>query len=95
MRKLVSATFAAVLVLSASIGGAGAQEGVPERRLPLQDGFDLPGGDLGPIFEINQSACLEACLTNSACTAVTYNAGARACFPKANPGAGYAPLPAE
>ena len=87
MRKLVSATFAAVLVLSASIGGAGAQEGVPERRLPLQDGFDLPGGDLGPIFEINQSACLEACLTNSACTAVTYNAGARACFPKANPGA--------
>ncbi|TKW68074.1 MAG: alpha-2-macroglobulin [Paracoccus denitrificans] len=87
MRKFVSAGLGACLIISATIGGAIAQDAIPERRLPLQDGFDLPGGDLGPIFEINQSACIEACLANSACTALTYNAGARACFPKANPGA--------
>ncbi|WBU61744.1 alpha-2-macroglobulin family protein [Paracoccus albus] len=74
------------LLIAASVGSAAAQSVIPERRIPLQEGFDLPGGDLGPIFEINQSACIEACLTNEACTSVTYNAGSRACFPKSNPG---------
>ncbi len=84
MRGLVSAAVAVVVMGMAAM--AGAQSVTPQTRLPLQDGFDLPGGDLGPIFNINQAACVQACLTNEACTALTYNAASRACFPKADPG---------
>ncbi|NHF72789.1 alpha-2-macroglobulin family protein [Paracoccus xiamenensis] len=84
MRNVVSAAIATMLMGLATM--AGAQTVTPQARLPLQDGFDLPGGDLGPIFNINQSACVQACLTNESCTALTYNAASRACFPKANPG---------
>ena len=69
MRKAVSAAVGLVLMGLASV--AGAQIVTPTARLPLQDGFDLPGGDLGPIFNINQAACVQACLSNDACTAVT------------------------
>ena len=83
MRRAVSAAVGLVLMGLASV--AGAQSVTPTARLPLQDGFDLPGGDLGPIFNINQAACVQACLSNDACTALTYNAASRACFPKADP----------
>lgn len=63
--------------------GATAQEApLPERRLSLQADTDLPGGDLGPIFDTTLQACVQACISNAACTALTYNERARACFPK-------------
>ncbi|MFD1796364.1 alpha-2-macroglobulin [Paracoccus aurantiacus] len=85
MRRAISAVLGmAFLGLASAVGAQGI---VPQTRIPLQDGFDLPGGDLGPIFNINQSACVQACLANDACTALTYNAASRACFPKAGSGA--------
>lgn len=65
-------------------GTAHAQDDapLPERRLSLQADTDLPGGDLGPIFDTTLQACVQACLGNDACTALTYNERARACFPK-------------
>ena len=85
MRSSAFAAIGAICLWLGMFGVGSAQNAIPERRIPLQNGFDMPGGDLGPIFDINQTACLQSCLKNDACTAVTYNAGARACFPKANP----------
>lgn len=83
MRRIAIA--AAGLVLTGLMMPLSAQEALPPARIVLQDGFDMPGGDLGPIFEIGETACVEACLSNSECSALTYNASSRACFPKANP----------
>lgn len=65
-------------------GGALAQDDapLPERRLSLQADTDLPGGDLGPIFDTTLQACVQACLGNDDCRALTYNQRSRACFPK-------------
>src|SRR5690606_16698965 len=64
-------------------GGALAQDApLPERRLSLQADTDLPGGDLGPIFDTTLQACVQACLGNQDCRALTYNQRSRACFPK-------------
>ncbi len=56
-------------------GGALAQDDapLPERRLSLQADTDLPGGDLGPIFDTTLQACVQACLGNDDCRALTYN----------------------
>ncbi|WP_017998686.1 alpha-2-macroglobulin family protein [Paracoccus sp. N5] len=75
----IAAALAALLL----VGNAQAEEApVPERRLSLQADTDLPGGDLGPIFDTTLQACVQACVANDACTALTYNERARACFPK-------------
>lgn len=75
----IAAALAALLL----VGNAAAQEApVPERRLSLQADTDLPGGDLGPIFDTTLQACVQACIGNDVCTALTYNERARACFPK-------------
>ncbi len=64
-------------------GTAMAQDApLPERRLSLQADTDLPGGDLGPIFDTTLQACVQACVGNADCRALTYNERARACFPK-------------
>ncbi|UFS65675.1 alpha-2-macroglobulin family protein [Paracoccus denitrificans] len=64
-------------------GAALAQDApLPERRLSLQADTDLPGGDLGPIFDTTLQACVQACLGNDDCRALTYNQRSRACFPK-------------
>jgi len=74
------------------IGGTGAlaqDAPLPERRLSLQADTDLPGGDLGPVFDTTLQACVQACLGNDDCRALTYNQRSRACFPKGE-GAGAA-----
>ncbi len=66
--------------------GTGAQPNppplLPDRRVELLADQDLPGGDLGPIFDTTLQACIQACISNNKCEALTYNAAARACFPK-------------
>lgn len=60
---------------------------IPEKRLTLMAGTDLPGGDLQNIFDTTLQACIQACLGDDQCRALTYNERARACFPKSD-GAG-------
>ncbi|MDF3606808.1 alpha-2-macroglobulin family protein [Paracoccus sp. DMF-8] len=55
---------------------------LPERRLDLTAGYDMPGGDLGPIFDTTLQACVNACLNLDSCNGLTFNGQARACFPK-------------
>nr|WP_142663403.1 alpha-2-macroglobulin family protein [Paracoccus laeviglucosivorans] len=67
-----------------------AQEGpIPAKRIQLQADTDMPGGDIGKIFDTTLQACIQACLGDEQCTALTYNQNARACFPKGE-GAGAA-----
>ncbi|SMG36324.1 alpha-2-macroglobulin family protein [Paracoccus sp. J56] len=75
--------FAAILGGLIVSGSAWAQDWqIPDRRLSLQPDTDLPGGDLGPIFDTTLQACVQACLANADCRALTYNERAGACFPK-------------
>ncbi|WP_134725919.1 alpha-2-macroglobulin family protein [Paracoccus luteus] len=80
---------AAALSLLASITPAAAQDqgglaagALPDRRVVLDEGIDLPGNDLASIFDTTQAACVQACVANAGCAAVTYNARSRACFLK-------------
>ncbi|MFT4014791.1 MAG: alpha-2-macroglobulin family protein [Paracoccus sp. (in: a-proteobacteria)] len=81
---------AAVLGLGLGLGldlatapAARAQDApLPPRRVELQADTDLPGGDLGKIFDTTLQACIQACLGDARCHALTYNQNARACFPK-------------
>ncbi|MDO5705705.1 MAG: alpha-2-macroglobulin family protein [Paracoccus sp. (in: a-proteobacteria)] len=71
------------MALTLGAGPVAAETAIPAKRVVLQADTDLPGGDLGPVFNTSQAACVQVCLADDACTALTYNANARACFPKA------------
>lgn len=58
------------------------QAPIPPKRIQLMADTDLPGGDLGKIFDTTLQACIQACLGDDQCQALTYNQNARACFPK-------------
>ncbi len=70
-------------------GGDSALSGspIPERRLTLRADTDMPGGDLAQLFDTTLQACIQACLGNDRCQALTYNERSRACFPKGDAGA--------
>ncbi|MEF3048902.1 alpha-2-macroglobulin family protein [Tabrizicola sp. L79] len=59
---------------------------IPESRMTIVPGIDLPGGDIAQLFDTTIEACEKACLTNSRCTAFTFNTRNGSCFPKAAPG---------
>ena len=88
MRRVIRALvlFGLSSLFAAPISFAQDSSLIPERRLALSQDVDLPGGDLASIFDTTLDACERACLSNSACTAFTFNAKANACFTKANPG---------
>lgn len=59
---------------------------VPQKRAVLSQDSDLPGGDIAQLFDTTLEACERACLSNTQCTAFTFNTRNGSCFPKANPG---------
>jgi hypothetical protein len=87
MRALARTLIATVLLASLPLIGSPAdaqQSPVPERRFVLSENVDLPGGDLASIFDTTIDACERACLTDSRCTAFTFNTRNGSCFPKAD-----------
>lgn len=85
MRGFVLVAIAACLALDPA-AGVSAQDLIPPKRLIYTDNADLPGGDIASLLDTNIQACEVACLSNSRCTALTYNSRAGACFLKADPG---------
>ena len=65
---------------------ATAQEALPDARVIVSRDVDYPGGDLATIFDTTLDACQAACLSNSQCTAFTFNQRSNACFPKVDGG---------
>ncbi|MEP5153425.1 MG2 domain-containing protein, partial [Planktotalea sp.] len=55
---------------------------VPEQRLVYSKDVDFFGSDLTNLFDTTQDACETACLSNSQCTAFTFNQRSNSCFPK-------------
>ncbi|WP_162784719.1 alpha-2-macroglobulin family protein [Paracoccus suum] len=66
---------------------------LPARRVVLDDGFDRPGGDLQQLFNTTREACVAVCLADAQCSALTYNVGSRACFPKGDAAGPLTPFP--
>ncbi|MRX51850.1 alpha-2-macroglobulin [Paracoccus sp. S-4012] len=81
MRGPILAALLAALALPVASQPA-AEAPLPERRVILNEGWDLPGGDLAQLFNTTEAACARACLADTACVALTYNHRSRACFPK-------------
>lgn len=83
------ARFFGALAMLCVLGGGPvlADDLIPDRRLVLLQNADLPGGDLASIFDTTLEACERACLTNTSCTAFTFNSRNGSCFPKAGQGA--------
>lgn len=75
-----------LLVFIAIFGGFAtstlAQELVPDRRLILNRNVDFYGSDLQSIFDTTLEACESACLSQEACTAMTFNTRNASCFLK-------------
>ena len=61
-----------------------AQQSIPERRLVVSQGVDFYGSDLKNIFDTTLEACQNACLSDPACRAFTFNTRSNACFPKSS-----------
>ncbi|WP_050518002.1 alpha-2-macroglobulin family protein [Pseudorhodobacter antarcticus] len=78
----------AVLAGLLAMTGASAQDLVPAKRFMLSQDVDLPGGDIASLFDTDLAACQVACLANTSCTAITFNARNGSCFLKAGAGAG-------
>lgn len=73
-----------LLALTALPALSQQQEVIPERRIEVSENTDFPGNDLRNIFDVTFRDCVTACLTDSRCTAFTYNEKSSACFPKAS-----------
>lgn len=88
MRALILAMFA-TLAMPFWAGQATAQEDplLPQKRITISQGQDLPGGDIAQIFDTTLESCERACLSMAQCTAFTFNTRNGSCFPKAGPGA--------
>ena len=79
MRRVISAAFFALSL----IGTAQAQSSaIPEQRLVYSKDVDFFGADLTNLFDTTLDACERACLSNSQCSAFTFNQKSNACFPK-------------
>lgn len=76
------------LFLLMTVTSVAAQDAplIPQKRLNVVPGVDLPGGDIAQLFDTTLDACEKACLTNSRCTAFTFNTRNNSCFPKQSPG---------
>ena len=79
-----AAALGAVMMMLPSVSRA--QDIVPPKRLIYSENSDLPGGDIGNQLDVTIDACETACLTNSRCTALTFNSRVGACFLKSGPG---------
>lgn len=91
VRTLVLAALAA---LGLGLPGAAQQSpGDAGRRLIVERGVDFPGGDLRAIYSTSLPICVDACLAEPACRALTFNTAASACFLKGAAGS-RAPYPA-
>ncbi len=86
MRGFVTAALAAIFLTLPTL--APAQDLIPERRTVLTQDQDLPGGDIASSLDTTLDACERACLTNSRCTAYTFNTRNGSCFVKSGPGEG-------
>ncbi|MES2665405.1 MAG: alpha-2-macroglobulin family protein [Pseudomonadota bacterium] len=86
MRGFVAAALATLWLTLPTL--APAQDLIPERRTVLTQDQDLPGGDIASVLDTTLEACERACLTNSRCTAYTFNTRNGACFVKSGPGEG-------
>jgi alpha-2-macroglobulin len=86
MLRIMSILGTLAVGIIASAGPGMAEDLIPDRRFVLSENTDLPGGDLQTIFDTTFEACERACLTNPACTALTFNILRGACFPKSTPG---------
>ncbi|MFT3690419.1 alpha-2-macroglobulin family protein [Paenirhodobacter sp.] len=79
MRHLLAPLMLSALMALPAVAGP-----VPERRLSWAEGLDLVGRDLAQILDTSLEGCAAACLADSACEAVTFNARNNSCFPKAD-----------
>lgn len=81
---LFTATVLAAMILipALTLSASAQSRDVPDRRIVTSIGQDFYGGDIGSIFDTTFRACREACYGNPACTALTYNTKAEACFLK-------------
>ena len=84
MRRSLAAF--SLLAVLAALPATAQNAPVPDRRAVVTTGVDLPGGDLRTLFDTTAEACLRACLSDSACHALTFNSRAGSCFPKGTPG---------
>jgi len=87
MRGIVLAALSALIFGAApALAQTSAETLVPERRLVLSQDADLPGGDIATFLDTTLEACERACLSNSRCTAFTFNTRNNSCFSKTDPG---------
>ncbi|MBP7003342.1 alpha-2-macroglobulin family protein [Amaricoccus sp.] len=87
-RGLAAVRAAALLCLAAlGVGPALAQQAtLPERRVVAESGVDFYGGDLRSIYATTLPLCVDACLADTSCKALTFNLSASACFLKGEVG---------
>ncbi|WP_242500423.1 alpha-2-macroglobulin family protein [Tropicimonas sp. IMCC6043] len=83
MRRLITFLILALVPLAGSLATAQPQGSpIPERRLIVERDTDFYGDDLRAMFDTSFDACRQACLSDPACGAFTFNGRQNSCFPK-------------
>ncbi|MWB76523.1 alpha-2-macroglobulin family protein [Pseudooceanicola sp. 216_PA32_1] len=82
MHRILSTAIALVLTALPGLAQTAADQPLPQKRMVVTMNTDFPGSDLQSLFDTTFEACRSACTALEACTAFTYNAKSRACFPK-------------
>ena len=82
MTRLFATLSALFLLVGAALPASADENPLPERRLQTAVGQDFYGGDIGSILETTFKNCRQVCMANPACTALTFNTRAGACFLK-------------
>lgn len=82
--RSISLSVAFVVILGLTWSGiSGAEDLVPQQRFVISSDVDLPGGDISSLFDTTLESCQKACVSNSACAAITFNSRNGSCFLKA------------
>ncbi|MCF6232617.1 MAG: alpha-2-macroglobulin family protein [Rhodobacteraceae bacterium] len=61
---------------------ATARDAVPGFRFVATQDMDFYGSDLDALFDTDLPSCIQACASNTSCSAFTFNSRSGACFPK-------------
>ena len=79
MRRILAS---AILAVSFAFPALAQSSLIPEQRLVYSKDIDFYGADLTNLFDTTLEACERACLSNTQCTAFTFNQRSNSCFPK-------------
>ena len=82
MKRILASALSLALTALPALSQTATEQPLPVKRMVVTMNTDFPGSDLQSLFDTTFEACRAACTALDGCTAFTFNARSKACFPK-------------